>query len=133
MYMLEIWKNMLDKGGYVCAMFMDLSRAFDTIHHDLMIAKLGAYRFLQDALQFMRSYLINREQRVRVNSNFSTWENKGSILGPLLFNFFINDLFLFVTNSYLSNYADDNTLYAFGYNLEEIKNTLRFDFDLVSK
>ena len=45
MYMLENWKNMLDKGGYVCAMFMDLSKAFDTIHHDLMIAKLGAYGF----------------------------------------------------------------------------------------
>ena len=83
--------------------------------------------------------LTNRQQRVRVNSNFSTWENiiagvpQSSMLGPLLFNIFINDLFLFVSNSYLSNYADDNTLYAFGYNLEEIKNTLRFDFDLVSK
>ena len=43
MYMLENWKNMLDKEGYVCAMFMDLSEAFDTIHHDLIIAKLGGY------------------------------------------------------------------------------------------
>ena len=55
MYMLENWKNMLDKGGYVCAMFMDLSKAFDTIHHDLMIVKLGAYGFSQDATQYMRS------------------------------------------------------------------------------
>ena len=138
-YMLENWKNMLDKEGYVRAMFMDLSKAFDTIHHDLMIAKLGAYGFSQDALQYMRSYLTNRQQRVRVNSNFSTWENiiagvpQGSILGPLLFNIFINYLFLFVSNSYLSNYTDDNTLYAFGYNLEDIKNRLRFDFDLISK
>ena len=87
----------------------------------------------------MRSYLINRQQRVRVNSNFSTWENiiagvsQGSISGPLLFNIFTNDLFLFVPNSYLSNYADENTLYTFSDNLEETKNTLRFDFDLVSK
>ena len=140
MYILENWKNMLDKGGYVCAMFIDLSKDFDTIHHDLMIAKLGEYSFSQDALQYMRSYLTNREQRVRVNSNFSSWDNniagvpEGSILRPLLFNIFINDHFLFVSNSYLSNYADDNTLYAFGYNdLEEIKNALRFDFDLVLK
>ena len=76
----------------------------------------------------MRSYLTKRQQRVRVNSSFSTWENinagvsPDSILGPFLFIIFINDLVLFVSNSYLSNYADGNTLYAFGYNLEEIKN-----------
>ena len=70
-----------------------------------------------------------------MNSSFSTWRNiiagvpQGSILGQLLFNIFINDLFLFPSNSYLSNYADDNTVYTFGYNLKEIKNTLRFDFD----
>ena len=74
----------------------------ETIHHNLMIAKLGAYGFSQDALQYMRSYLTNRKQRVRVNSNFSTWENiitvipQGSILGALLFNIFVNDLFLFL-------------------------------------
>ena len=95
--------------------------------------------FSRDAFQYRRSYLSNRQQRVRVNSNFSTWGNiiagvpQASILGPLLFNIFINHLSLFVSSSYLSNYADDKTLYAFGYNFEEIKNTLRFDFDLVSK
>ena len=84
--------------------------AFDTIHHDLMIAKSGVYGFSQDALQYTRSYLTNRRQRVRVNRNSSTWENiiagvpQGSI----------------VSNSHLSNDADDNALYAPGYNLEEI-------------
>ena len=58
---------------------------------------------------------------------------KGHIRGPLLFNIFVNDLFRFVPNPNLYNYVDDSTLYAFGYNLEEIKNTLSFDFDLVSK
>ena len=69
--MLEKCKNTLDKGGFVCAMFMDLPKAFDTMNHNLLIAKLGAYAFQNDALSFMKSYLMKRPQRVRVNSNFS--------------------------------------------------------------
>ena len=113
--MLEKWKNTLDKGGFVCAMFMELSKAFDTMNRDLLIVKLGAYDFPKDALPFMKSYLTKRRQRVCVNSNSSAWERiisgvpQGSILGPLLFNIFLNALFLFVENSDLSYYADDNT------------------------
>ena len=113
--MLEIWKNVSDKEGYVCAIFMDLSKAFDTLNHNLLIVKLGAYGFETDALRYTKSYLINRKQR----ETFSEWEKittgvpQGSILGPPLFNIFLNGLFLFISNSSLSNYADDNTLYTF--------------------
>ena len=69
--LLEKWKNTLDKGGFVCAIFLDLSKAFDTMNYDLLIAKLGAYGFQEDALVFMKSYFTNRQQRVCVNSNFS--------------------------------------------------------------
>ena len=116
---------------------MDLSKAFDTLNHDLLIAKLGAYGFETDALRYMKSYLKNRKQRVRVNKTFSEWERittgvpQGSILGPLLFNIFLNDLFLFVSNASLSNYADDNTLYTFGDNLKKNKDNLRSSFDTV--
>ena len=103
--------------------------------HDLL--KLGAYGFDTDALRYMKSYLTNRKQRVRVNKTFSEWQRmatgvpQGSILGPLLFKIFLNDLCIFISNSSLSNYADDNTLFTFKDNLKKIKDNLRNSFDTV--
>ena len=71
--MLEKRKKALDKGGYICAIFMDLSKAFDTLNHNLLIAKLGAYWFDTKALYYIKSYLDKRKQIVHVNSNFRSW------------------------------------------------------------
>ena len=70
--MREKWKNTFDKGKHVGTVFMDISKAFDTINYDLLIAKLEAHRFSTNALLFMLSYLKNRSQRVSINSSFTT-------------------------------------------------------------
>ena len=83
---------------------------------------------------FMLSYLKNRSHMVNINNNFSTWEEIiGSILGPLLLNVFINYVFYFEDKSYLSNYADDNVLYAFGSNMTQVKEKLSQDLPKLSE
>ena len=72
MIILEKWKNVLDKEEYVCVLFMDISTAFDTIIHDLLLAKLRAYGFSNNALSLMCSYIKNRKQRAQINNNFSS-------------------------------------------------------------
>ena len=129
----------MDKGGYICAIFTDLSKAFDTLNHNLLIAKLRAYGFDTKALYYIKRYLDNRKQSGFVNSNFSSWQEiiagvpQSSLLGPFLYNIFVNDLFLFVSSSKLSNYADDYTFYASGYNPEEEKEVLLNDLKKVTE
>ena len=70
--MLEKWEKAVDNGEYVSALFMDLSKAFDTINHDLLLAKLKAYGFSLNAVKLMRGYLKNRKQQVQINNKFSS-------------------------------------------------------------
>ena len=82
---LERWKNVLDKKGYGGAVLMDLSKAFDTLNHDLLIAKLHAYGFSEESLQLINSYLTNRWQRsmrvLVIGLNFYKDYHKGLFLG----------------------------------------------------
>ena len=103
---------------------MDLSEVFDTLDHSLLLAKLNAYSFDNNSLGFVRSYFTNRIQRCKI----TTGVPQGSILGPLLFNIFINDIFLLVASSNVCNYADDNTLFAFGKTFDQVTSKLQNDF-----
>ena len=115
-------------------MCMDLSKAFDNINYDLLLAKLRAYGFSTSTLNLLHSYQKYRKQNVVINNKTSSSDiviagaPQGSIDGPLLFNLFINDLILFLYTAVLSNYADDNNLYAIGNDKEETKRALVKDF-----
>ena len=128
--LIENWKKSLDQKKFVGTVLMDLSKAFDSIPHDLLIAKLHAYGFSIDAVTFFYSYLKRRNQNVKINNTHSVFQvllsgvSQGSILGPLLFNIFINDLYHWITKTDLLNFADDNTISAAEKTIENLISTL---------
>ena len=130
MTLIEKWKKSVDNGGAFGALFTDLSKSFGCLSHELLIAKLDAYGFDKNALKLVNSYLSNRKQRVKINNKYSSWSEilfgvpQGSILGPLLFNIFICDMFYFLEDYDIANYADDSTPYNVDKNVESVVNNL---------
>ena len=125
----EEWRKHMDQNKIVGGLLMDLSKAFDCLPHELLIAKLAAYGFEERTLNSLYSYLKNRRQAVKVNGFISDFLEilsgvpQGSILGPILFNIFMNDFIFQLEETPVEdyNFADDNTLSASAENISDLK------------
>ena len=107
--MTEKWKKAVDNGNVFGALLTDLSKAFDCLPHDLIIAKLNSYGFNLTALNLIHNYLTKRKQKTKINQLYSSWEDilfgipQDSILGPILFKIFLIHLFLIVDDVDITN------------------------------
>ena len=121
----------------VVAVLTDLSKAFDSIPYDLLIAKLSAYNFRDEALSCIYLYLTNHRQCVCINNSHSQLEtlisgvSQGSILGLIVFNQSINDLFFFGTLASLYKCADGNDLFAFATTVSRLLKILEPESEVI--
>ena len=128
--MKEKWRKCLDKAVISGAILTDLSKTFDCILHDLLVGKLAAYCFDYQSLRIMENFLSNKQQRTKIYNDFCRYSEiiygvpKGSLLGPLLFNIYICDIFFDIIECDIASYADDNTPYNFDFNLDNVISNL---------
>ena len=112
---------------------MDLSKDFNSIPHDLLMAKMHPYGFSIDAIKFFYSYLKGRKQNVKINNTHSVFQillsrfPQDLVLGPLLFNIFINDLYLWVSKTGLLSFTDDSAISSAENAIETLISTIEQD------
>ena len=118
---IQKWKKYLDQNDACGALLTDLPKVFNCLPHSLLVAKLHAYGFDKTSTDYLKDYLSLRKQKIKTSKPFTNWTNKlhgtlrGSILGPLIFNIFLCDLFLFILN----------TLFAMGSSELEVMNEIK--------
>ena len=121
------------KKSYSCGVFVDLEKAFDTVNHSILISKLRYYGLKEPSLSWLSSYLSNRSQQVSLNGQLSTPKQvtcgvpQGSILGPLLFLIYINDMNKAINNSTVYHFADDTNLLYSHKNPKTLKKAMNRD------
>jgi len=129
---IDLWTEILDQGGAIDSVYLDFAKAFDTVPHERLLVKLASYGISGQVLHWIRHFLTGRRQRVAVAGAFSTWIEvlsgvpQGSVLGPILFVCFINDM-PDVVESFVYMYADDSKIFRkvdFIYEAESLQRDL---------
>ncbi len=136
---IDQWLKSIDDGEIIASVFLDFRKAFDLVDHNVLLQKLQCYKIGHASCKWFQSYLSNRYQQV-VNGDIKSTSleiksgvPQGSILGPLLFLLFINDLPLNITTTHADLYADDTTIHCSGSKINEIKENIETDLDKIEK
>ena len=136
--LIDKFHRAVDNNDFLVGLFIDLSRAFDTVSHDILLQKLSLYGIRGIALQWMKSYLTERYQFVHYESKSSSKSNteigvpQGSILGPLLFLIYVNDIQNISNKLSLIQFADDTSIYVTGNSLPELLSDLENEMELLT-
>ena len=130
-------KEACDRGLYACGVYLDLKKAFDTVNHKILLSKLNHYGIRGIANDWFKSFLVNRTQYTNINGSNSNPEKvmygvpQGSLLGPLLFIIFINDLNVSIKSSKVLHFADDTNLLLISKSLEQTNKLINHDLVLL--